>query len=143
MVWPCKFFQFYKRCKFLSFCKYSHEIFDESEAGLKKKISTLEKEVSELKWGLKETLIQIESLKKEMEKKEEFMVTLKEKNNVHDELIGNFENMNKIHKEKINDKIDHFENTLEEKAKIIDSLKEAMDYCNDTFAPQCGIQIYP
>ena len=92
---------------------------------------------------MEKTLSQIESLKNELENKEESEVTLNMTKKVNNELIDNFENMNIILEKKVNEKMEYFENNLEEKAKLIDSLKEAMDYCNDTFSEQFGIQIYP
>ena len=59
---PCKYFKIYKRCKFTTYCKYSHEDFDYENKNAKEKIETLENSEKVLKSSLETCSGKIEYL---------------------------------------------------------------------------------
>ena len=136
---PCKYFEIYKRCKFTSYCKYSHGKCEPTNKDFKKKINILEKQVEILKSFMEDSLRKIDSLETEMKRKEKSINELKENVNKSED-SGVLEN---ILKANVDDKIEHIEKNIKMQGEDIDLLKESMDFCDIMFVDKFKVKIYP
>ena len=138
---PCKYFKTYRRCKFNTYCKYSHEEFNNENKNDKIKIETLEKSVEHLESCLKKCLGKIEYLENKMEKNEHDTNELNKK--FFEAQTETFSNLETSINEKVMEKLDQFQEQFEKTSETVDFLKDTMDYCNEKFVEKFDMQLYP
>ena len=117
----CKYFEMFKRCKFTSFCKFSHKtnnsVQEDTTHILNDKVDTIEKEARALENIMKDLKIKLELVENELKVKNKVIIELGDK-------IMNLENINETVKLKetlYDEKIKSIEEKIDEKSPIIDS----------------------
>ena len=139
----CEYFEMFRRCKFTSFCKFSHKINYSGQEHTKcisnDKIDTIMKATEALENNMKDLKNRMEFVEKELKEKNNAIIELGDK-------IRELENINETYKLKetmYDEKINTLQEKIDEKNPIIDSLKENMDYCDEILAKEFLIHIYP
>ena len=138
---PCKYFKMYKRCKFTTYCKYSHEDFDSEKKNAKEKIETLENSVIILKSSLEKCLGKIEYLENEIEKRGNDMN--EENRKIIDAQAESFSILETSVNKNVMEKMDEFERKFEKTSETLEFLKDTMEYCNEKFVEKFNLQLYP
>ena len=137
----CKYFEMFRRCKFTSFCKFSHKTKDFGQEDINDifndKIDTFVKASEALENNIEDIKKKLECVERELKEKNEVITELGDKMKI-------LENKNEANKHKetiLDDKMKTLQVKVNEKIHTIDSLKDSMDYCDEILAKQFSIHI--